>query len=265
MLRHADRAGGRDRPLPRRARGDPGRRPCPHRGRAGLAAGRDPRRPVARPAALRGAPGAGPARGQPDQPRRPRLPAAGRGRARRPGGGGGEADRDRGGRPGLPAARRRGRAALPARAGDAGGGRRVGEGRARRRAAALPSRHRRRRPARRALGDRGRALGAGGADRGRQAVQRLLPRPAAAGLVGADRAALGRLGALAGGGLRGGRLGRREPRRRRQPRRPARRRQPRPAALRRLRSRVGGRARAVEPPRRHPGDPRALRPRRPGE
>ncbi len=36
-----------------------------------------------------------------------------------PRGGGGEADRDRGRRPGLPAARRRGRAALPARAGDA--------------------------------------------------------------------------------------------------------------------------------------------------
>ena len=113
------------------------------RGRAGPAAGRDPRRRVAVLQPSEERPGAGPARGQPDQPRRPRLPAAGRGRARRPGRGGGEADRDRGGRPGLPAARRRGRAALPARAGDAGGGRRVGEGRAPRRAAALPARRRR--------------------------------------------------------------------------------------------------------------------------
>ena len=67
--------------------------------------------------------------------------------------------------------------------------------------------------------------------------------------------------ALARRRLRGGRLGRREPRRRRQPRRPPRRRQPRAAALRRLRAGVGRRARAVDAPRRRPGGARPLRPR----
>ena len=77
--------------------------------------------------------------------------------------------------------------------------------------------------------------GAGGDDRGRPAAQRGLPGPAGPRLVGADRAALRRLHRLPGARLRGGRLGRRHPRRRRQPRRPARRRLARPAALRRLR------------------------------
>ena len=51
-----------------------------------------------------------------------------------------------------------------------------------------------------------------------------LPRPAGPGLVGADRAARRRLRRLARARLRGGRLGRRQPRRRRQPRLAARRR-----------------------------------------
>ncbi len=150
---------------------------------------------------------------------------------------------DRGGRPGLPARGRRGRAAAagpsrgcrpPAASGrwsSARGERlrfRPGDGR--------------RRPARRALGDRGRARGAGGAGRGRRLRSDDLPGPAGPGLVGADRAALGRLRRLARRGLRGGRLGRRHPRRRRQPRRPARRRLARAAALRRLRPGVGRRA-----------------------
>ena len=95
--------------------------------------------------------------------------------------------------------------------------------------------------------------------------QRDLPRPPGPGLVGADRAALRRLRRLPCARLRGGRLGRGQPRRRRQPRGAARRRLARPAALRRLRPRVGRRARAVDPARRRPGDPRALRARREGE
>ena len=80
-----------------------------------------------------------------------------------------------------------------------------------------------------------------------------LPGPAGPGLVGADRPARRRLHRLAGARLRGGRLGRRHPRRRRQPRRPARRRLARPAALRRLRPRVRGRAGPVDAARRRPG------------
>ena len=84
--------------------------------------------------------GAGPARGQPDRPRRPRLPAAGRGRASRPRCGARGADRDRGRRARLPAGGRptaqpwfaTSRAPPPARR--LGGGRKRGE------RAALPSR-----------------------------------------------------------------------------------------------------------------------------
>ena len=53
-------------------------------------------------------------------------------------------------------------------------------------AAALPARRRGRRPARRPLGGRGRAGGAGGDGRGRAPAQRDLPRSAGPGLVGAD-------------------------------------------------------------------------------
>src|SRR6201996_8169168 len=81
------------------------------------------------------------------------------------------------------------------------------------------------------------------------------------GRVAAPRAPCGGVGALAGGGLGGGRLGRREPRRRRQPRGAPRRRQPRPAALRRLRPGVGRRARAMDPARRRAGRSRTLRSR----
>ena len=68
-----------------------------------------------------------------------------------------------------------------------------------------------------------------------------------------------RLHRLARARLRGGRLGRSHPRRRRQPRRPARRRLARPAALRRLRPGVRRRARAVDAAGRGAGGARALR------
>ena len=97
------------------------------------------------------------------------------------------------------------------------------------------------------LAGRGRPRGARGDDRGRPPAQRDLPRPARPRLVGALRSPRRRLPALAAARLRGCRLGRRHPRRRRQPRLAARRRLARPAALRRLRSRHGGRARAVDP------------------
>ena len=136
--------------------------------------------------------------GQPDRPRRPRLPAAGGGGARRAGGGGGAAWRDRGRRPGLPAGEGGRDAAACARAGDAARRRRVGGGRARRCVAALPARRRGRRPARRPLGARGRPRRARGDGRGRAAAQRDLPGPAGAGLVGAGGAARRRLRRLAG-------------------------------------------------------------------
>ena len=219
------------------------------------------RRRVVGAAALRRPAGAGPAGGQPDRPRGPRLPAAGgRGERRRAGGGAHAADRDRGGRPGLPAARPRRRPAAPGGAGDA----------AARAASGRPSHARgeevRFRPGEGVADLRGGSWEIAGelavleaTVARRQAAQRGLPRPAGPGLVGADRAARRRLRALARARLRGGRLGRRHPRRRRQPRRAPRRRQPRPAALRRLRAGVGRRARAVDAARRRPGRPRALR------
>ena len=76
---------------------------------------------------------------------------------------GGQADRDRGRRPGLPAGGRRGSAAAPRGAGDAG--RRAASGRwssAAGEALRFRPGERRRRPARRPLGDRGRDSGAGG-------------------------------------------------------------------------------------------------------
>ncbi len=109
-------AGGGLDALPRRARGDPARRPRADGGAPRPAARRSARPRVVGAAALGVASGAGPARGQPDRARGARLPAAGRGRARRPAGGARGTGRDRGSRPGLPPRGGGWRAAVRARA-----------------------------------------------------------------------------------------------------------------------------------------------------
>ena len=141
VLLERGRGGGRARRLPRPLRPDPRRRPRADRRRPRPAAGRAARPRVVGAGPVRRPARAGAARGQPDRPRRPRLPAPRRGRAGRP-------------RRGAPAPRRHRRAstwsagwrsdgAAPSRA------RRSSRRRRARRAPALRARRRGPRPARR--------------------------------------------------------------------------------------------------------------------
>src|SRR5213592_4176557 len=109
------------------------------------------------------------------------------------------------------------------------------------------------------MGSRRRARGHRCQDRGWDAEQHDLPGPARSRLVGAGSAPRRRLRAQSLARLRGGRLGRGEPRRRGQPRCASRRGLARPTALRRLRpnGRLG--AGAVDPARRGAGRARPLR------
>ncbi len=76
LLREAGRGRRGPRRLPRRVRADPDRRPRPDAGAPRPAARRAAGPRLVRAAALGGAAGARPARGQPDRPRGARLPAA---------------------------------------------------------------------------------------------------------------------------------------------------------------------------------------------
>ena len=179
----ADRGGGRARRLPRRARGDPGRRPRPDRrpprpaaGRAaGAASGRccsppttAPSWPSSRSARPAAPPTSTCCRARASGPTRPRW-ASGWPRSRASTWSAGCS---------TPTARR----CTGARAGDAARGRRVGGGRARRRASCASAPAARSPTCAAARWElEGELGGAGGDGRGRAAAQRRLPRPAGRG------------------------------------------------------------------------------------
>ena len=199
MLRHADRAGGRDRPLPRRARGDPGRRPRPDR--RSTAACRWPRSsppsgrccsPPRRNRSWRSWRSARPAA----PPTSTCCPARASGPTRRRWGRGWPRSRASTWSAGCSTPRAR-RSTGPSRGCRAAGDEWAVVERARR-AAALPAR---RPTSPTCAAARWEIDGELGVLEARVEDGKLrsddLPRPAAAGLVGADRAALGRLRALA--------------------------------------------------------------------